>query len=87
MAATPRDPVDVIDAVLDLIPETWAELRRKLEYVKNDAGFVAPECVGIVWRRLADALQILPWPPTEDWHRDVYRVVTMKEPPSEKGAK
>jgi hypothetical protein len=52
-----RNISDVIDRVLGVLPdEGYADLRAKLDKVKSDAGFRAPELASIDWKHASDAL-------------------------------
>ena len=77
-----RTPDVVIDQMLVHIPASMGELIDELNRVKETACYTAPECWGEIWSMMAYALQkVLPYPPKEDWQKEVYKIITQKEPP------
>jgi len=71
-----RNPVDVIDQVLEVLPPTETELRIRLLKLKDNAGYVPPEHMRGIWIAIANTLNAaLPWPPKEEWHRQVHAIV------------
>jgi hypothetical protein len=78
----PRYLPDVIDAVMALLP-AGSDLWGTLEDIKGSAMSAPPEGMGLWWSRFCGAVEkALPYPPETDWQREVFRVVTQKEPPS-----
>lgn len=68
---------DVIDQVLELVPEDEKTFRVRLERVQFNAGFVAPEIRGKCWREgQAVMLEHLPHDPSKlnDWQRKVVAI-------------
>lgn len=82
-----RNPVEVIDTVLAKLPEGYPALRARLEKIKSNSRYRAPELEGQrdTWIEVGNALnENLPFPPKEDWQKDIFRIITGKEPPEEK---
>ena len=77
-----RDPCEVIKAVLEKVPVEETDLRACLNKVLQDAAYLAPEDAQVVWVWMGHILNAaLPMPPKEEWQKEIYRIVTMKEPP------
>ena len=71
-----RNPVDVIDQVLEVLPSTETGLRALLLEIKDRAGYVPPEDMRSIWVAIANTLNgALPWPPKEKWHKQVHAIV------------
>lgn len=74
--AAPRNPGDVIDAVLKHLPLEYGGLRARLIDLKAKAGFRAPEDQQPTWMRLMRLLQAeLPIPPETDWQKRISDIV------------
>jgi hypothetical protein len=77
---TNRNPVDVIDAVLMKLPGSFSHVAHLLEKVRSDSTYRPPEAQGETWYAFCHVLNSeLPFPPVEEWQKDVYRIVTGKE--------
>lgn len=75
-----RDPAEVIEAVLQHVPENMPALRANLQKVARDSAFLPPEGKGVAWLQMAMLLsESLPFPPETEWQKEIYRIVTMKE--------
>ena len=67
----PRSPTKVIDSKEKTI------LRSNLEYIKSNAFYVAPECMGEIWAIIGLELkQYLNNPPKDDWEWKVFEIIT-----------
>lgn len=74
-----RDPIDVIDAVMGLVPADLAELRHKLTEIREDAFFIPPEDKGRVWMALQSTLErFLSEPLQRDWEFRISEIVRGK---------
>jgi hypothetical protein len=72
----PRDPSDVIDAVLRRVPAQRSVLRTKLSLLKVESARAAPENKGPVWWKLKRLLESeLSTPPKLYWEQQVSDVV------------
>lgn len=49
-----RDLIEVLDRVLEVIPESEGELRNGLQKVRSSAGYTAPEAIASRWIEAAD---------------------------------
>jgi hypothetical protein len=74
---TNRDPVKVIDAILEHIPpEENFNLRARLKKIQEDAGFRPPECQWLVWKGIQTVLEdFLHSPPQDDWEKRISDIV------------
>ena len=71
-----RNPVAVIDQVLEVLPSTETGLRALLLQIKDRARYIPPEDMHGIWVILANTLNgALPWPPKEEWHRQVHAIM------------
>lgn len=71
-----RNPVDVIDQVLAVLPLSEPELRTYLLKLKDSVGYVPPEHLHGVWVAIANVLNgALPWPPKEEWHKQAHAIM------------
>lgn len=78
---TERNATEVIDSVLALLPESMVSLKKYLLVVKDSAGYVPPDENHLVWYSICSVLNHeLPIPPVEDWQKEIYRIVTLKDP-------
>ena len=75
-----RDIVKVIEACLAVVPPEQTELKRRLEYVLNDAGYRPPEGMSLSWGKLAAVLTDQIGEPSEDWQRRISDIVSGREP-------
>lgn len=75
-----RDIGKVIDAVLGHVPEGMTELRARLQQIKSDACYLAPEVIGAAWYQLVQALRhACNNPPTLDWEKRISDIVEGRE--------
>ena len=75
-----RDIGKAIDAVLGHVPEEMTELRARLQQIKYDAGYLAPEAKESAWYQLMRALQrACGTRPTLDWEKRVSDIVEGRE--------
>lgn len=83
-----RDPVAVINAILAKVPAGFGSVARRLENVREASAYRPPDGQWPTWRDISDVLNSeLPFPPVDDWQKDVFRIVTGKEPPAAEGGK
>lgn len=70
-----RNILEVLDKVVAVIPVSEKAVRQRLASVKNTAMYTPPECIVGVWRMAAAVLTSeLPWPPKEEWQKDVHAI-------------
>ena len=85
MSTPERDPTEVIDRMLAQIPVDEQAMCALLEHIKDCAPYRPPEDQTMTWAEIASAChRHLPYPPETKWQREVYRIVTTKEPPRAK---
>ena len=79
MSTQPRDPTEVIKAILEVLPADRESLRRRLCRISDDAAYMAPEVEQLVWQQIANALgHGLPDPSaadSPDWVRRISDIV------------
>jgi hypothetical protein len=76
----PRDPCNVINAILKHVPQELTELRATLEKIQSNAQYVPPEGMNIIWRKLGYTLEHnLNMPPIEDWEKTIHNIVRNKQ--------
>lgn len=79
-ANTDRSIQDVIDAMVAVIPADKSDFLQRLQWIKNDAGFKAPELMRVSWEHLANAVnEFIPYPPVEDWQKQVVSILAGEE--------
>lgn len=67
-----RNIHDVINAMLQLIPDAENEFRAQLTAIMSSAMFAAPETMALQWQRMSEvATMHIPRPATEEWHFEV----------------
>jgi len=72
----PRDPVDVIAAVLEAVPEEQVIFRKALSSLAESARYAPPENSCYIWRKLQrKCLLFCNWPPKYDWEQKVCDIV------------
>lgn len=65
-----RDITEVLDNVIGIIPAKENVFKERLEHLKYNCGYTAPEAIQEKWIEFgAIFCQFVPYPPTEDWHR------------------
>jgi hypothetical protein len=81
----PRNLLDVINGVIKLLPDnSLHKLRAELLDIMEDIRYIAPENIYLCWFNFSVALtRYLKYPPTENFEREIYRLVTLEEPPFE----
>ena len=80
MATQGRDIGKVIDAILVHIPVQMSELRARLERIKDDAAYLAPEVKSRAWHQLVNALRESCYnPPTLEWEKRVSAIIEGRE--------
>lgn len=80
MSTTERNPIEVIDNIIKQIPSENKVLIAALKRVQYDASYRPPEGQYDTWCDLAAVLNTeLPFPPVENWHKEVYQIVTCKK--------
>jgi hypothetical protein len=61
-----RDPADVIDAVIAILPPDTDPLKEDLEHIRDNSLYQPPEAKYLTWARLASILtKALPQPGTD----------------------
>ncbi len=76
-----RDIQKVIDQVLGHLPEEYERTASRLRSFKESANYCPPEEMGHWWENMMVVLNSeLPVPPETDWQKEIYRIVTQKEP-------
>ena len=71
-----RDPSDVIDQILEIIPREELVLRAELEQIQLDAWFYPPEGKYPAWAALRHTLTArFPEKPPEGWPMRVSNIV------------
>ena len=73
---TPRDPAEVIDAILVHIPQEHTALRKELGDIRNDSLYRPPDDKQITWQKLRDTLNLyLFTPPALDWEKQIHKII------------
>ncbi len=68
----PRNLVDVINLMLDIVPEEAAPLRLYLEATKTTLGFQPPEAMNFWWQQISSTLPFHIRPPFEyEWQKQI----------------
>ena len=81
-----RNVVDVIDQVLGIVPEAEKELRGRLEDLRRNAKYKAPEVMRDIWSGMGHLLNdSLPFPPKEEWQWKVAATFANQELEAYKG--
>lgn len=81
MATVKRDPRDVIAAILPLIPEEFAQLRGRLQRLKEESACFPPEWKYPIWLQLGFLLtNTLYVPPKLPWEQRISDIVTGRVP-------
>jgi len=74
-----RNILDVIGTIVEQIPEENNEkLMLNLYKIANDSVYRAPEIKYLSWNELSYRLNDYIGSPVEDWHFDVYSILTTK---------
>lgn len=77
---TTRNPVEVIENVIKKLPVTMGALIKDLKKIQDDSFYRPPEGQVDTWYDLMQTLNAaMPWPPVEDWQKDIYFIVTTKK--------
>ena len=72
----PRDPINVIDQLLNHIPYKARALRTKLEQARTAATYLPPEYGEPAWKEVTDALAMfLCFPPADDWEKEIQAIM------------
>ena len=69
-----RDLVDVIDRMLELIPDSEHDLRKKLASVQDSAHYTPPDGMAIRWEQLLKVLWNNLGAPVAGWQVQVARL-------------
>jgi hypothetical protein len=75
-----RNIRDVIQQILELIPESFSYTRERLNKISRDAGFRAPEVMYESWGEIAETLQAMSdgEKPTKEWQIRICEIITTK---------
>ena len=74
-----RNIMEVIDSVKQEVPEDKGSFHEKLDWLKNDASYKAPEQMHEVWDKFASIIRrFITMPPTQDWHFKVLSIFSTK---------
>ena len=74
-----RNIHDVIDSVIREIPDDFEHrqnLKEALKMIKQQAYYVAPECIGIQWTKLINTLQNALGDLDSEWKKKIKSIVT-----------
>jgi hypothetical protein len=70
-----RNLCQVVDAILKKVPEDYPhkkEIGVRLEHVKKEYKYVAPELRSGIWDMTANVLSnTIPYPPEEPWQQEI----------------
>jgi len=76
----PRNPCDVINQILNHVPQEKNVLRNELLKICSDGLFVAPENHQRIWQKLAISLETwLNMPPKHDWEKTIHNIIQNKQ--------
>jgi hypothetical protein len=71
-----RDPAEVITAILKHVPAGYTSLRTRLEKVRDDAAFCAPEYMRPIWLALMNVCRDeMHVPPRLSWEKKIADIV------------
>ena len=78
----PRDIKKIIDKVIEQLPDgEYERLISRLNSYKDSSDYCPPEEMSHWWNTLAITLNSeLPIQPETEWQKEIYRIVTQKEP-------
>lgn len=77
-----RDLVEVIGAMLDVLPASETDLGARLEAIQTSARYAAPEVMYRHWDRVSHLLkEAFGFPPSENWQKSVAAIFIGDAPP------
>lgn len=75
-----RNLPDVINNIIEVIPDSEDQLITELNELKESTMFTAPEAIGRKWEILMLVINYhLQYPPEKDWERKVGNIFANKE--------
>lgn len=75
MTTKPRVLVEVLDAVIAVIPATERVLLGELGKCRESASYAPPEAMRLLWARVVATLNALIGGPREAWHDEVRAII------------
>lgn len=69
-----RNLGEVIDRMLEVVPESAAELRLHLTWLRRDISYKAPEQMLLGWNSCKLILESCIGPPETDWEKKIQRI-------------